>query len=134
MSDWFGQNFVDLISFFIINTATIAEQKGYKVSYQEARFDLIKNAKEGLSKKLKTPLKSDNDYYRYALALLGMKEKTAVNVWKKILLFRKYMQEVGGSVFLDTLCLDEITSYAHEKVKIELFELPSYLRLKNFYN
>jgi hypothetical protein len=32
ISDWFGQNFVDMISQFILNVASVAKEKGYKVS------------------------------------------------------------------------------------------------------
>ncbi len=40
-SDWFGHNFVDLLSEFILNAASAAEAKGYQVTLQEAKGDLI---------------------------------------------------------------------------------------------
>src|SRR5262249_5345996 len=44
VQDWFGRNFVDLVAQYIINSAKVAEQKGYKITKEEALGSLFRNA------------------------------------------------------------------------------------------
>lgn len=130
VSDWFGQNFVDIASQFIINTSIIAEKKGYRVSYEEALTDLMQNLQAHLKN---SKAKSNNvDFFNASIRALGMNESTVVDIWKKVLLFRKYVQDVGNTVFLDSMCHKEILTFANEKANLMVYELPGYLKLNNF--
>src|SRR5690606_26144463 len=76
-ADWFGHNFVDLIAEFILNAAALAVEKGYQVSLQEAKGELIHNFQETVEKaKLKTPISLQEHLHR-----LGFDEKTAAELW-----------------------------------------------------
>lgn len=130
--DWFGQDFVDLLSQVIINMAEVAENKGYKVSNDEALADLMRHAKEVLSKHHARGASPVGDYFREHLSIYGMRESTMIDIWRKILLFRKFMNDVGESVFLDNLSQGELFSFNKEKAMIELYKLPSELNVKDF--
>ncbi len=129
VSDWFGPNFLDIVSQFIINTSIMAEKKGYKVSNEEALADLL----QLLEKRLENSKSKNNfDYFNIGIRSLGMNETQVVDIWKKILLFRKYFADVGNTVFLDSMCHKEILTFANEKANLMLYELPPSLKLNNF--
>lgn len=129
LSDWVGQGFIDLVSQFILSSAAIAEEKGNKVTLDEAREDFNKNVILPL---LNNNKYSKEDFQRYKNSLFEMKENDLIKIWQRVLLFRKYVNEVANSIFLDTLCEDEISAFNKEKNNILLFELPQELRLKSF--
>ncbi len=129
ISDWFGQNFIDMISQFVLQVASVAKEKGYQVSDNEVLFELKENLKKGC-KKWNVEVK-EGDFHQHA-RILGMTKEELVDTYRQILLFRRYFHDMGGNVFLDPLPLKEISSFASEAVSLELFALPSSLQLKNF--
>lgn len=130
--DFFGYDFIDLISQVIINVAAMAEQKGYKVTSDEALLNLIHVSKETLCKKVDLTGENSNDCFRHFLNIFGLNEKMIVDIWKKILLFKNYMNDIGNTVILDNLTQDEISSFNKEKVNVELFRFSNQLHLTNF--
>jgi len=54
--DWFGPRFVKLVSEFVINSAKIAEQRGYKVSKEETLVDLMRNVETSFQQIRKIPI------------------------------------------------------------------------------
>jgi hypothetical protein len=109
--DWFGKNFIDLVSQFIINGSRLAENQVGAVNFNEARLELLK--KVGKRK------------------ILQKNEKTLVAIFQKVYTFQKYLNFISDNVFVDNLCHNEIFSFFSEKAKIKLFSLPSYLRFKS---
>jgi hypothetical protein len=101
-ADWFGKTFIDLAAQFILNGAAIAESKGYTVSMEEAKGDLLRQ---------------------------GLEERTAPEIWRKVLLFRKYFQDVGGAAFVDTLPYKDFAEFAKEVAVVQKYSWP--IRLKN---
>jgi hypothetical protein len=136
LEDWFGKNFVDMISQFILNMAVIAEQKGYVVTDKEALYSLHENVKIGFKKHHKSKQVVvpgvEKELFRYQLHNLGIDENRVVNLWKKILLCRRYMEDVGDAVFLDTLFFEEYKKFANEEFVINNYNMPSHLCLDNF--
>jgi hypothetical protein len=132
LQDWFGQSFMDLLSQTILHVAAIAKQDGYSVSYQESFQDLLKNVHVAYQKEKNKEPRSDRDYFQYQLHVLGLDEKTAVTLWQNIMLFRKFFQEKGAFVFMDTFSFKEFSSYAMEKKEMCHYQLPESLRLKSF--
>ena len=129
--DWFGQDLVDLLSQVILNVADIAEHKGYKVSRNEALADLMKNSKDVLSR-VQSGTIANSDSFKELLSAYGMREDTMVDVWRKVLLFRKYMNDIGEKVLLDNLSKSALSCCNKEKASIELYKLPKELELKSF--
>lgn len=124
-SDWFGRNFVDLISQFILNAAVIAEEKGYRVSLEEAKGDLI-HIFDDTMERLKEA-KPEISFYGH-LRQLGFEEREASAVWRKVLLFRKYFQDVGESAFIDQLPYKDFAAYAKEKALVQVYRFPIAIR------
>lgn len=127
-SDWFGKDFIDLISQFIINTAQVAKEKGYEVTPQEAISDLMSNLKKALNKEMKEPL---IEYYKKMMGSLRIEEKKVVNIWKDVLLFRKYFNDLSNNTLVDNLAYKEFANFAKTKANIKLYKLPEYLKFKN---
>lgn len=134
VSDWMGSDFLDLVSQFIINSSCVASQKGYSVAYEEAKQDLYRNAYKQLER-----IRADNssptskrELFDMHLRYLGMDEKSAVGLWQKVLLFRKFMTDVSQNVFVDSLAVADFTTYVQKKAKVDQYSLSKGLELKDF--
>lgn len=123
-TDWFGRDFVDLVAEFILNTAVAAEQKGYSVSLEEAKGDLIHTFQESMQK---APVKPDLNFHAH-LRSLGMDEKLAAESWKNVLLFRRYFQDVGEAAFVDSLPYKDFSEFSKETAVVQKYEWPIALR------
>lgn len=122
-SDWFGHNFVDLAAQFILNTAVAAEEKGYRVSLQEAKGDLIHRFQESMQKLAEAKVKPEMSFSNH-LRSLGFDEKSAAEVWRKVLLFRRYFQDVGEAAFVDRLPYKDFAEYAKEAAIVQTYRWP----------
>lgn len=132
LTDWFGKNFVDLSAEFIHNAAICAVEKGYKVSLKEAKADLRANFAAGL-RKFQTGKEKPEIRYQDQLRMLGVDETEAAEVWRKILLFRRYFADLGNSLLLDRMAHTEFSSVANEKVVVDLYQWPSSFKCKTAY-
>ncbi len=131
LSDWFGHSFLDLSSEFILNTARLAEAKGYSVSLEEAKGDLLCNFKASLER-LKAANIPVNMTFQEHLRMLGFDEEKASHVWRSVLLFRRYFQGVGDAAFVDRLSCRDFAQFAEETSILQVYELPSFLCFKGF--
>lgn len=122
-SDWFGNNFVDLAAEFILNAASAAYEKGYRVSLVEAKGDLIHHFQESLES-IKRHNPNHNIHFHEHLRSLGFDEKSAVQCWQKVLLFRKYFRDVGEAAFVDRMPYREFSEYANSSALVEVYKWP----------
>lgn len=131
LSDWFGRDFVDLSSEFILNTARLAEAKGYAVSLEEAKSDLLCNFNASMQKLKAANIAADMTFQQH-LHSLGFDENTAADVWRSVLLFRRYFHGVGNAAFVDRLPFKDFAEFAQETSVVRMYELPQALHLKDF--
>lgn len=135
VEDWFGPKFTTLISQFLINSSAYANQKGYHITKEEAKAELLLNAQQGLeafSQGKQISLEEAKAYYYQTIQHLGMDETAALEIWMKASNFKRLFQECAGGVLLDPLSLNQFHSFARETAKIELFQLPPEMRFSNF--
>ncbi|CDR32853.1 hypothetical protein [Criblamydia sequanensis] len=129
--DWFGPRFIKLISAVILNASDAALKAGYHVSKEEALAELKKNAAESFKEAQKQgthPAKNVDDYFQEELRRLGLDKNQAVKLWQKVLLFRRYINNVSRSVFVSSLPFNSFTEYATEGTEGELFTLKKELK------
>ncbi len=135
IDDWFGPRFIRLASALILDVAKMAEQQGLKVSDDEATASLIKQTRVSYEQNKSSPyFESVNadDYLKNQLRLMHMDMKQAVNLWKKVLLFRRYFDVVGNSVLVDRLPYKNFADYASLAVHGNLYRLSDAMRLSHF--
>ncbi|PIS02397.1 MAG: hypothetical protein COT85_05215 [Chlamydiae bacterium CG10_big_fil_rev_8_21_14_0_10_42_34] len=120
-SDWFGHDFIDLVAEFILNSAAAASEKGYTVSLEEAKGDLIHRFQETMQKLAAAKIKPDVSFHQH-LRSLGFDERSAAEVWQKVLLFRRYFHDVGGAAFVDSLPYKDFASYAKETAVVQKYQ------------
>lgn len=135
LEDWFGPRFVRLAAEFIINAATIAEQKGYQVTKADALADLIRNSELSYQQNAGSPhlgVASSKEYFNEQLRRLNTDQNGAAALWRQVMLFRLLFQDMGNSVFVDPYTFQQINGYAMESVEGEIYRLPPELRLKDF--
>lgn len=134
LEDWFGPHFTHLISQFIINAAVMAEAKGYSVSDAEAMSDLVKNTEMSFQQNKNNPylgVATPEEYFNEQLRRLNMDKSQAVNVWRQVMLFRRYFQDVGNSALVDALTYQKFNNFANQSVQVDLYRLPAALHLNN---
>lgn len=131
--EWFGRNYIDLISQFIINGAAVAKEKGYVVSSEEVCQSFVANMRNNLKKinDREFASRSEAEIFQYQLRILGLTESELVNLWQKVLLFRKYFNDVGNNIFVDKEPYREFGNITTQKALLTSYELPSYLQLKS---
>lgn len=135
MDDWFGPNFLRIMSEFIINAGKVAERKGYVVTKDEALSDLIRNAQLSYQQNLKSPhlaVSNSAEYFNEQLRRMNMDQAIAVRLWRQVLLFRRLFQDIGLSVFVDPFSFKQMDAYAKESSGGELYQLPKELQLNNY--
>lgn len=133
--DWFGSRFVRLVSEFIINSAIIAQEKGYSVSRKEALADLYRNAELSFQQNASNPnigVANANQYFEEQLRRMGLDANRAAAIWQKVMLFRRLFQDLGNSVWVDPYTFTNFQNFAKETVEGHLYQLPEGLRLSDF--
>jgi len=122
-ADWFGKDFIDLVSQFILNGAAFAEEKGYKVSLEEAKGDLLHHFDTSMKKMISAKMKPDISFFDH-LRSMGLDEQSAASLWRKVLLFRRYFDDIGESVYVDRLPYQDFSNFANETATVEKYEWP----------
>jgi hypothetical protein len=133
VSDWFGQNFVDLLSEFILNVAYIAEDKGYTAKESEVYEELVTNLKDNLEKSENKQLFPQDlkSAFQYQCHLLGMKTTDVIDVWQRVLLFKKYFHDHATAVFTDNILDKKLLDMKHVQLDVSAYKLPAYLMIKD---
>lgn len=135
MEDWFGPRFMNIAAEFIINSAIIAEQRGYEVTKTEALADLMRNSEASFQQNRKNPqlgVTSSHEYFEEQLRLLQLDRNAAAKVWRQVLLFRRLFTDLGSSVFVDPFSFEKLNSYALASVEGQMYKLPKALRIGDF--
>lgn len=133
--DWFGPRFVRLVAQFIINSARVAEQKGYKVTKEEVLADLLQNASTSYQQNINNPnigVANLQQYYDEQLRRMGMDQNRAVKIWRDVLLFKRLFNDVGQAVIVDPFSVEKIQTYSNEEIVGQLYQLPKELRLDSY--
>lgn len=135
LEDWFGPHFTRLVSEFIINAAILAENQGYDVSKAEVLSDLVRNTQVSYQQNQNNPnlgVKSPEEYLSEQLRRLNMDQARAIKIWRQVLLFRRYFHDAGANALVDTLASQKFHQFAQENVTVDLYRLPSHLRLATY--
>jgi hypothetical protein len=133
--EWFGSRFSEILGKFILNTASIAEKKGYKVSQKEARSDFMMMCYQALrmkSMRQEVAAQDATEYMRHQLQMAGVDESRAVGLWRKVMLVHRYFQDMQQGVLLDAIPYEQFSSFADAKAHVEVYQLPELLRFKDF--
>lgn len=134
LDDWFGPRFIKIVAEFILNTAKIAEQRGYRVTKEEALADLMHHAELSYRDNSSNPhldVANSSEYFHEQLNRLSLDQNKAALLWRQVLLFRRLFQDAGQDVFVDPFSLQPFVAYTKASVQGELYQLPPNLRFNN---
>ncbi|MDB2613760.1 SurA N-terminal domain-containing protein [Chlamydiales bacterium] len=135
VSDWFGNDFLRLVSGFIINSAKWAEKEGYVVSKEEALYDLKKNAVAAFESQKQNPkmtISSAQEYFKQQLRYLGMDPSQAAHLWQKVMLFRKAFQDLGSAMFVAPEQFQPYMDWVNEQAEVITYSLPKEFQIGQF--
>lgn len=135
VGEWFGEEFVSLVTGFIFNVAELAQERGYSFGNDEVRAQLLKNIAQGYEQFSQGKAVSQDDVQHYYLAkmrALGVDEQQLLGAWKRVMLFKKFFDEASHAIVTDPLALQQLSSFASESVEIDLYQLPKRLQFSNF--
>lgn len=135
LQDWFGSRFLHVAAEFIINSAKVAESRGYVVTKEEALASLWTSAQQSYKENRKNPnlgVTSVEEYFHEQLRRLGIEANKAVKLWQQVLLFRRLFSDGGASAFVDPLLAKQLVGYGREQERGEAYHLLEPLRLKDF--
>lgn len=135
LEDWFGPRFIPLVAQFILNSAQLAEERGYAIKTEEIRADLYQNIYHAYSQVSQNTELSPEDadqYFQMKMRGLGLDESMLLGAWKKVMLFRRLFDDGSGSVLIDRLVYQQFDRFAKENVHVSLYQLPLALQLADF--
>ncbi len=131
--EWFGPKFTEVLGKFLFNAAAIAEKKGYKVSTNEARANLLQTCLQTLKASNDQATFADaSELLRQHIQMAGIDESLAVKVWRKVMLVHRLFNEVGQGIFVDPISYQQFAAFAEESATVEVYQLPDVLRLRDF--
>lgn len=132
LEDWFGPRFLRLAAQYIINASKIAEERGYKVSKDEAMADLMYNASVSFEQNAKSPylgVSSSTQYFDEQLRRMRMDKTTAVRLWRQVMLARRLFHDMGSSTIVDPATFKPFATFAGETTEGMVYQLPEALRI-----
>lgn len=136
VEDWFGSKFLQLASEVIINSSTLAKQRGIVVSDEEALAELLYNNELSYKqlKEVKSPhllVRNASEYFREQLRILGMDQKAAIDTWKHVIAFRKLISSISAAVFVDDLTYNQYQKWADKVASVKVYDLKDVMRFTN---
>ncbi len=133
IEDWFGPRFLRIAAEFYINSAKIAEQRGYRVSKSEVLASLAHNANLSFQQhKRSLGVSSSQEYFNEQLRRMGMDQNLAIKAWQNVLLTRRLFQDAGNSAFTSPILFSDFVQHGKESVNGELYQLPKELKLGDY--
>lgn len=136
VEDWFGSKFVEKLGVFLLNAGIRAKEEGYLVGKKEAQESLFSNVYSGMKlfEQGKAPSSDEvHRVYSNHIRSLGLSEGEAISLWQTVLSCQRFFKEVGESVFVDPMSLQQFQEYAKASTKIRRFELPRELQFNTFF-
>ncbi len=127
LQDWFGKGFIELVAKYIINSAKIAEQKGYEVSKDEVLQSLIDNVTASFKENSRNPYfghANFQNYFQSELRHVGMDQARLLQAWRNVLLFRKLFNENEDAILVSDLAYKDFYRHLSEYVDVEFFKMP----------
>ncbi len=131
LEDWFGDKLMGKVCEFIFEVNALAKKQGYRITEQEAEQDLLSLNEQNFMRIKSLGVKdfeNSQEYLEAKLKYLGMNRMQMISHWKDLLLFRRFFQEAGTSVVLDSHALEPFEHYASEQMKVARFSLPEDLQ------
>ncbi|MBA3603535.1 MAG: hypothetical protein H0W50_07840 [Parachlamydiaceae bacterium] len=133
IEDWFGPRFMRIAAEFYINSAKIAEQRGYRVSKSEVLASLVHNANLSFQQHHRNlGVASSQEYFNEQLRRMGMDQNLAIKAWQNVLLTRRLFQDAGNSAFTSPILFTNFVQHGKESVNGELYQLPKELKLGDY--
>ncbi len=137
LEDWFGPRFIALCAEFIVNAGSLAAERGYSVSKQEAWANLLRISHDSFMAQRKNPhfdASSPEDLLEKQLMSMGLTRPQATALWQQVLLFRRHFQEVSDAVVVDALSLERFGEFAQETADVDLYALSDLPPLRNYHD
>ncbi len=135
VEDWFGPRFIGIVAQFVINSAKVAEQRGYRVTKAEVLADLTRNADLSYQQNIRSPhlaVTSGQEYFSEQLRRMGMDQNRVIKIWQNVLLSRRLFQDAGNSVLVSPIMFSSFVDYAKESIEGDLYQLPKELKLGDY--
>lgn len=131
LDDWFGARFTRMVAEFIFNAAEVASAKGYKVTREEAWADLLVNGAasyQELSRYPEVASLSRGKYIGEQLRVMGMDKNRAIDLWQKVLLFRRLFHDIANGTLVAPEMFKDYSAWANASVQGKTYNLPLPLR------
>lgn len=135
VEDWFGPRFIGIVAEFVINSAKVAEERGYRVTKAEVLADLTRNSDQSFQQNIRSPhlaVTSSQEYFSEQLRRMGMDQNRVIKIWQNVLLARRLFQDAGNSIFVSPIMFSDFVDYAKESINGELYQLPKELKLGDY--
>ncbi len=125
--EWLGDTLLDKAVKLVLEVNHLAKIQGCVVSKHDAENDLLKLNKINFQRLKALGMKdfeSPEQYYQAKLKALGLNSHQMIELWRELLVFRRFLNEGAQSILLDNPTLEAFEKYASEKVHVASYSLP----------
>ncbi len=132
LGDWFGKEFLELVSQFVINTASLAKQNGISFTQAEVKASLLQNGihfihtyggKEVSANQVETLLEA------YCFQKQSS-EKELMNIWRQVMLCKAYLDR-GNQIVFEPSFYQEYMKDTAKRLKVSLYQMPREFQIRN---
>ena len=131
VSDWFGNQFVDLSCEFILQTAAYARKQGIKISSDEVLDSLYSNIDVALQKMRSDQTLTPQEVFQAALTQLHMDKDRVIRLWEDVLLFRRVLLELPNKLILSVEPFKRFYQESAQGRTVDLYSLQAPLRFSS---
>lgn len=133
VSDWFGKDFLKIVSAYIYRYVSEVEDQVRPLSDKEIWHYLYEKLKyqyrnENIS------LEEIEQLFNRHLQVLGISQRQLIRVARTLLCFQEALQQLQSKVLVDLLPQEEMNQFNFTKAKFDKYVLPKDLQLHTFHD
>lgn len=135
LEDWFGKPLLELCTHFIWQVSETALQQGYQVSSYEAERELLDQNHQQyqqLSQLVGDSLPSETEFLDYKLSKIGIEKKDAIKAYKRLIVFKRYVDELEKGMLISPLISKRYGQFASDQLHLVRYQLPVLQDCQNF--
>ncbi|MGR3912453.1 MAG: hypothetical protein QRY71_04000 [Candidatus Rhabdochlamydia sp.] len=132
---WFGPTFSQIVTDVIFHLAKVAEKKGYKIPFQEAKEHLMKSCQDMLHlryPKEKIQAHHVSQFILHHFQVSPIQERDVILLWQKILTLHAYFQDMQNTALLDQPSYQDGQDVTLPTALIEEYRFSPLFQIKDF--
>ncbi len=135
LSDWFGKEYLDIVAQFVINTASMAKEKGLSFTEAQVHESLLQNGVEFIhiyGGKEVAPNQVESLLQTFCFQH-QCSEKDLLRMWKQVMLCKAYLDQ-GNEIVFEPDFFQGYMKESAKRLKVSLYQMPKEFQIRTPYD